>query len=61
MYWTILRIMLILQMSQTDLQTMHLQNYADSFVLITKPQAQHLTQQYKNFKVIETPADGAFE
>ena len=61
MYWTILRIMLILQMSQTDLQTMHLQNYADSFVLITKPQALHLTQQYKYFKAIETPADGAFE
>ena len=40
---------------QTDLQPLHLQNYADSFVLITKPQAQHLTQQYKYFKAIETP------
>ena len=40
---------------QTDLQTLHLQNYADSFVLITKPQALHLTQQYKYFKAIETP------
>ena len=46
---------------QTDLQTLHLQNYADSFVLITKPQALHLTQQYKYFKAIKTPADGAFE
>ena len=35
---------------QTDLQTLHLQNYADSFVLITKPQALHLTQQYKIFQ-----------